>query len=81
MKWNKILLNKNKFAFASFICFVIINLVNNLEFKKNKNIKISEKADIGRVLEIEDESIVENKINLKKSNFLVVFYAEWCAHW
>lgn len=66
-------------------CFVVVffflSVIKNLEYKKNKNIKVSEKLEHGRVLEIEDESIIINKINLKKSNFLLVYYAEWCNHW
>jgi len=70
-----------KIIFGIFLIITISKIVKNLEYKKNKNIKISEKAEEGRVLEIEDESIIENKLNLKKSNFMIVFYAEWCAHW
>ncbi len=80
MKLNFIL-KTYKFIFLLFILILIFKYTNNLDFKKNKNIKISEKQDQGRVLEIQDESIVENKINLKKSNFLIIFYANWCLHW
>jgi hypothetical protein len=54
--------------------------IRNLEYKKNKNIKMSEKSPDSRLIELEDISYFENKINSKdtkernNSNFLLVYY-------
>ena len=75
--------NKKIKHISFFLLFIMILITNilNLEYKKNKNIKVSEKLEEKRVLEVEDPSIVENKINLKKSNFMIIYYAHWCSHW
>ncbi len=56
-------------------------LVASLEYKKNKHIKLQKKEqNYTRVLDIEQSDLIQNKINLIKSNFMLIFYSHWCIH-
>lgn len=62
-----------------FLC--LLSKITSLEYKKNKHIKMSGKNEKAkRILEVSQVDTIKNKINLKKSNFLIVFYADWCVH-
>ena len=64
-----------------FLIYLNIILIEGLEYKKNKNIKMTEKSPDSRLIELEDISFLENKINLKKSNFLLLYYTHSNKHW
>lgn len=62
------------------ISFNIILRMKNLEYKKNKNIKMSEKSPDSSLNELENISSIENKIS-ENSNFLLLFYTNPNKHW
>jgi hypothetical protein len=78
MKLKIQLFNSNFYFFLLIIILILIltnfSFIKNLEYKKNKNIKMSEKSSDSRLIELEDISFYENKINSKDSNFFLVFY-------
>lgn len=63
---------------------ILINFVffiNSLEYKKNKHIKLQKKdSNTTRVIDIEQSDLIQNKLDLKKSNFILIFYSDWCIH-
>lgn len=65
------------------LLFGLISIVNSLEYKKNKHIKLSRKTeneDNRKVVEVHTLEVINNKINSRNSNFLILFHANWCIH-
>jgi hypothetical protein len=62
------------------IFLLLLDLVFNIEFKKNSDIINAPKSSNPNVKEVEDLKDILNLIS-QHSNFITVFHADWCYHW
>ncbi len=59
---------------------LLLDLVLNIEFKKNSDILNTPKLSNPNVKEVEDLQDILNLIS-QHTNFLIVFHADWCYYW
>ena len=77
----------NKFIYFNLILLQLIIsinfiLINNLEYKKNKNIKMSEKSINSRLKELEDlEELKILEKSEKNANLFLVYFTQPNKHW
>lgn len=65
--------------FMGIVIFILhVMIINPLEYKKNKNIKFSEKTNnLNRLQEIKDVATIKDLINKVNFNSLIIFCVTW----
>ena len=67
--------------FIIYITIICLSCIYCIDYPKNSGIANTPKLPQIRSESVEDLDYLKRKLFENKENAMVVFYADWCAHW